>query len=228
MKKLLLLIPIVLLSMAGNAQNHFADSSKSEIGINIIPFMNLMGMETNNPDVLIEYKKHLKKSTFKLGGFIGGKEEPTDLDEKITYLNDSTYISHKYKDYSDYAGLRIGMEWSRKGGTSWNSYIGFDMILGYKEINRDDQPIRFTKVNDSVYEGKDDAIKTFIQSSYYMVGISPVGGFEYYFSRVVSVAVQANLDIRYEFEDFVNNSSTTLAYEPTFNLMVNFHFGKKH
>lgn len=230
MKKIILLSAFLFsYSLHSNAQyfNPF-DSTKNEIGFSVVPFLTMVGFEINNPELIIQYKRHFTNKSFRLGIFLGNSEgKNPDLPENVVNLKDTQVVFHAYNDYAEYEGLKIGMEGFRKVASNWRFYYGADLLLGYKSVDTYDDQVVYKQNPDSSYTRKYEKPEFMKNTNYFRVGISPVAGFEYFFTPGLSSAFQATIAGFYEQELTKNHPNSSINLDTYFSLMLNFHFTRK-
>jgi len=228
-KKLFTLFVLITMVYSAKAQTDYGiDSTRNEIGFSIVPLLTMVGFDINNPELIIQYKRHYSKNILRIGVFLGSVDMiNSNQTQNILNLKDSLVTIHQSKDYGEYGGVKIGMERSKKIDKDWTFYAGGDLLFGYRKIDTYDDKIIYKKNNDSTYhliEGKSDLLST---KDYFRIGISPVGGFQYYFSNGLSASFQVQVNTYYEAENTSGNKQSTISIDPLFSLMLNFHFTKR-
>ena len=230
MKKATITILFVLcLAYFSKGQNNNSfDSTKNEIGFSVVPFLSMVGFQITNPELIIQFKRHYDKKTLRLGLFIGNTNENNqDIKENVVNLKDTQVTFHKYNDYGEYEGLKIGMETSKKSAANWRFYYGGDILFAYKSVNTYDDQVIYKRNPDSSYTRKNENSEFFEKNDFFRIGISPIVGFEYFFSPGLSTAFQATINGFYEHEMTKTNPSSSISMDTYFSLLLNFHFTKK-
>lgn len=220
---------MMILIFAGSSfsQAITADSNRNEMGLNVVPFLSMVGLQVNNPELVIQFKHHYDKRTLRAGLFLGTSLEPdAERTETIVNLKDSVYTFHRYEDYGDYVGIKLGLEWSDFKQGNWKFYYGGDLLAGFNTIQSFDTRTSYIKKTDTSFIVKNEGAFPLESKEYIRLGLSPVIGYEYFLNPALSMSCQAQLNAYF---DISTNSENTLSfvYSPVFSLMVNFHFTKK-
>ena len=228
MKKVgIILMLSMLFAYNSRAQLNFTDSTKNEIGMNINPILDILGISANTDNLSIQFKHHYSNLSLRLGlSLLNSNTFRTNDPRNYQFkLNDSvTVFDHSY-DFKNSIKMHIGLEQQQMLKNKWKFFYGFDILGGYSGVeNRIERTFYHLKADSSFsyYLTNDDSIIS--TKDHILLGAAFVGGLDYFFSKTISAGIQGYFPIVYEFETGDNmNKSSSINFEQTFSIVVRIH-----
>jgi hypothetical protein len=226
-KSLTILALFTLLVLNCKAQSAFIDSTKNEIGININPLLDVVGISSNTDNLSIQFKHHYSNLSLRLGLTVLSSSsyrgnDPRDYHFK---LNDSVTKFDHYYDTKNNVSLNIGLEQRQMLRNKWQFFYGIDLVGGYgNNATRIERTIYKLDADSffSHYLTTDDSLTS--TKDHIDVGVAFVAGFDYFFSKRISAGIQGYFPIIYEFETGNNtNKNSLLSFNQNFSIIMRIH-----
>ena len=227
-KTLLILILPLLLTLNSKAQLSFIDSTKNEIALNINPSMNAFGIASNDNFMTLQFKHHYSNISLRIGvAEIGTSTYDEDNYRNYSYrLTDSTTrVNHIYEEKNTIR-LNLGLEQQQMLKNNWKFYYGMDLLGGFTNQGNRNEQITYKLQPDSSYKYFNSRDSTITDSKEtYMIGLAFVGGFDYFFSKRISMGILGYFPIVYEFQtgNFLNNTSS-FDFDQKLSILITMHF----
>ena len=222
-----ILLSTLLFAFSGKAQLTFIDSTKNEIGININPLLDPLGIPSNTDYMTLQFKHHYTNVSLRLGltGINTSSYDKTSPQYQFKFTDSSTVIN-KYYDTKNTVRFNIGLEQQQMFKNKWKFFYGFDLLGGFANKAYRLEHNVYGLGADSIFapnHHSSDSVTT--STDQILFGAAFVAGFDCFFSKRISAGIQGYFPISYEYQTGnIRNKSSNLTFDQTFSILLKMHF----
>jgi hypothetical protein len=222
-----ILILSLLFAFSSRAQLTFIDSTKNEIGINIDPLLPSLGIPANSDFMTLQFKHHYTNVSLRVGisGIDNSTYDETNPRNYHFKQTDSFTILDHYYDTKNSVRLNIGLEQQQMLKNKWKFFYGFDLLGGVTNEESSLERNTYRLKPDSSfapYHYSNDSIISSV--NHVLVGAAFIAGFDYFFSKRISLGIQGYFPISFEFQTGNSKSKTSsLSFDQNLSIMIRMH-----